>query len=443
MRRQLLTRVGALLLTAALVPARAQPTPETTPHQRTAVWSADVQVLAGVDLLGVRESSGFNPRNLVASLPSRQSVIELRPDFNLEMGRFTFNFGPRLLARPEVNVPHMPPAAEQEFDNFYVNRWRAGVKLTPSLTAAWGREVLQGGNSVFRSPSNPFLTDNGRLNPIRELPGRDFATLTWTPSRAYALTFISNTGQGHDAVRGEPFRVTNALKLDYVGERFNATVIASRKQGGRFRLGGSYTYSASDAVLIYGEATAAQGSDALYPAAQEPASAPQTLLAAKDNSGKVLFTTLSGASYTFRNGFVSTVEYLYSNEGYSGSEARSFSSLQRSALQVMRQGGPAGGSGAELLGRALSTGLRVERQNYLFFQGVLAEYRNRADFAVSYARNLDAGGGGSFAAYATVSVNSRTQFYAVGTWNNGPAASEFQRLNRFTLSTGIRLFFSR
>jgi hypothetical protein len=74
---------------------------------------------------------------------------------------------------------------------------------------------------------------------------------------------------------------------------------------------------------------------------------------------------------------------------------------------------------------------------------MIAEYRNRADLAVSYARNLDSGGGGMFSGYATLSINSRTQLFTVASYNHGPVTTEFSRLNRFTLSAGVRFFFSR
>jgi hypothetical protein len=327
-------------------------------------------------------------------------------------------------------------------ENFYVNRWRAKVRLTPSLSASYGREVLQWGNAVFRSPSNPFLVDNGRLNPIRELPGQEFAVVTYTPSKAYAVSFISNTRRGHGVTRDDPFRVTNAIKVDFVGESFNAAVIASRRQGSGVRIGGAWTYSASDAVLVYGDMTVARGSDALYPQ-QTSGAAGWELAPAKARSGGLFYTNLVGASYTFPSRLVTTVEYLQTNEGYNGAEARGLSSLQTSASSVFEQGGPASAAGAQLLGRALNTGLRVERQNYLFVQGLIAEYRNRADLALSYARNLDSGGGGQFSGYATLNVNSRTQLYGVASYNHGPATTDFMRLSRFTLSAGVRLFFSR
>ena len=428
---------------AAGAPAGAQPAPDTS-EQKPLTWSTDVQVLAGVDLQQATPNSGFNPGNRVAELADRQMLIEIRPDISVAYSRFSFDFGPRVLARPAVSIGNETAqgGTRRPFDNVYVNRWRAKVQFTPALSASYGREVLQWGNSVFRSPSNPFLVDNGRLNPIRELPGQEFAVVSYTPNKAYAVSFISNTRRGHGTPGSEPFRVTNAIKVDYVGESFNAVIIASKKQGSGLRLGGSYTYSASDAVLIYGEMTVAQGSDAYYP---QPSSdtAGWRLAPVKQRSGQAFFTNLAGASYTFKSRLVGTVEYLHTNEGYNNTEAGALSSLQRSASDLLGEGGPGAASGAQLLGQALNTGLRVERRNYLFMQALIAEYRNRADLAVSYARNLDAGGGGSFSAYATYSINSRTQFFAVASYNNGPANTEFSRLNRFTLSTGVRLFFSR
>lgn len=404
-------------------------------------WSLDAQVLGGLDMQQVRTDSVFNPQNRIARIPDGQTLLELRPDFRVAHGRFSLDVGPRVIAAAVKSGlgPAQDGSIRGSYD-FFVNRWRVKAQLTPALSASFGREVLQWGNGVFRSPSNPFLVDNGRLNPIRELPGRDFAVVTYLPSQSLAVSLISNTGPGHESSSGAPFDATHAVKVDYVGKSFNTTIIGSHQEGAGLRLGGSYTYTASDAVLVYGEMTAAQGTLAYYPelAADE---AGWRLVPRKESSGQVFFTNLIGVSYTFPSGLLTTVEYLHNNEGYRGEEARAFSSLGRSASELLHQGGPAAPLGAQLLGQALNTGLRVERRNYLFVQALLPEYRNRADLAVSYARNLDTGGGGTFSGYAAVSIKGRTQLYGVASYNHGPAGSEFVRLQRFTLSGGARLFF--
>ncbi len=428
--------------TAGKEPALADASPgaedEDEPGLRPR-FTHDVQLVSEFGHQGLR-SGTFNPQNGIAALPSTQALFELRPDFALDYGRVSLTISPRAVVGRVLERSH-GASGDDSIDDAFINRWRAKVQVAPQLSVAYGREVVQWGNSLFRSPSNPFFADNGRLHPIREIEGQEFVTATFTPSLSYAVSFLSNTGDGRrSSPDGEPFRRTDAVKVDFVGDAVNASVIASKRRGQSVRVGGSATYTASDAWLLYAEATAARGSLAWYP---EPAAGPigWQFARTRADSGRVHYTALLGASYTFRNGLAVTTEYLNNNEGYSDAQAGALASLGRSASEVLAGGGAGLAAAAGLLGRGLDVGLRLERRNYLFVQVLKTEYRNRADIAVSYAANLDGGGGGGASSYVTFNLTPRAQMFAIGTYSVGSADTEFTRLLRYTVSTGVRWFF--
>jgi hypothetical protein len=442
----------AFCTATASVPVSAQPSPASDTAQRSPgtpvdseagstrlKWTTDIQVVTEMDLVNVRNDSGFNPQNRIANLADAQVLTEFRPDLTLGYGRVSFAISPRVTVGRVVER-RTATGGGKGLKDAYVNTWRVKAQIANGLSASYGREVVQWGNGLFRSPSNPFFADNGRLNPVREIEGREFATVTYTPSLSYAVSFLSNTGSGRTpGSHGDSFDVINAIKFDYVGDAFNAVIIGSKQQGQNVRLGASYTYTASDALLLYGEMSATRGSAALYPE-PGPDAVGWRLTPRYQDSKRLFYSNLLGASYTFGNGLVLSTEYANNNEGYGGIDAGALTSLGRAASSVLQQGGPDSPLAGRLLGQGLDTGLRLERRQYVFVQLLKTEYRNRADIAVSYARNLD-GGGGMFSSYFTYNLTNRSQLFAVGSWNTGSADTEFARLYRQALSTGVRVTF--
>jgi hypothetical protein len=106
---------------------------------------------------------------------------------------------------------------------------------------------------------------------------------------------------------------------------------------------------------------------------------------------------------------------------------------------LFASGGAQAAPGAAALGAALNPGLLLLRQNYLFFQFLRTNYRNRADFMVRYTANLD-DGSGKFAAYATLNCTNHIQLFALGMVANGSSSSEAARLVRRQTMVGVRFF---
>jgi hypothetical protein len=405
---------------------------------RRPVFTSQIQVLAEFSQLGRRRDSPFNPQNQIAGLAGRQVLMEVRPDFAVRYGRVELALSPRAHVGRLFDAGRGTTGGEGA-DDASLHKWRVQAQVTPALSLSYGRQVVQWGNGVFRSVSNPFIADNGRLNPIREVEAAEFAIVRYTPSLRYAVSLLSNTAGGRSGGGSDRFRATHAVKFDYVGDALNATVAGSKQVGDGVRLGAAYTYTASQALLLYGEASGTLGSDAYFPA-PAPNGVGWDLVRRHAGSERFFFANLFGASFTFRNGVVLTAEYINNNEGYTGDDARAFTSLATHATAALRDGGPGAGEGGRLLGRTFETGLRFERRNYAFVQLLRTEYRNRADLAVSYAASLD-GGGGTASSYVTYNVTDRSQAYFVGAYNVGGAQTELARLQRYAFISGVRWFF--
>ena len=379
----------------------------------------------------------FNPGNTIAQIPLSELNLELRPDFQFSADRLTLSVKPR--ARAGRLYGGEFPAAEDRANDAYVNTWKLKADLTRTLSIGYGREVLQWGNGTFRSPSNPFFIDTGRLNPIAELFGKDFVSLVYTPSPTWSVSLIDNVGVGRREDSTAPFERTTALKLDYIGRETGASVIASQRRGHSPRLGGFLTYTASDALLLFGETTWARGSDGFY--AQEDSSPVGWSLTPSQRDARQLFYShLWGAAYTLERGPTLSVEYLRNNEGYDAEQAADYLSLGRRAGQVLAAAGPAAEQAGQLLGRGLDPNLRLLRRNYVFFQFLVTEYQNKMDLALRYAANLD-DRGKSISTSITASVSRRARLFFVGSHNIGAGDTEFARLSRYSLFSGVHVAF--
>ena len=399
-------------------------------------FSMDMQSVLAYTYEELIDDSLFNPGNAIAQRPSEQLGLELRPDLQLSGGRFS------LTARPRIRFGELfgadSPAEAAFATDAYVNTWKLKAALASTVSVSYGREVLQWGNGTFRSPSNPFFIDTGKLNPITELYGKDFLSLVYTPSPTLSFTLIDNTGAGRREPSAVPFERIVALKLDYVGDKDSAGLIASKQRSRSLRLGGYLTHTASDAMLLYAETTFARGSDGFYPQHDSSALGWTFEQSARD-SDHLFYSHLVGAAYSLEGGATLTLEYLHSNEGFDSQQARDFRSLGNEARAQLMVGGPDAAKAGALLGRGLDPNLRLLRQDYLFFQFFVAEYLDKADIALRYSRTIDDNSAG-LSTSIIYSAGQRTQFFFIGSYNRGGRDTQFARLHQYTLFAGLRYF---
>lgn len=429
--------VAVLILTllATSQPARADDRPEgeDTRPKVTFKWNAYALGLAQRRV--VTRHSVLNPDNALARLPSWGSEAYLRPDGFIEFGKARLSAKPRLALRwSRIDGLARDEAGEADL---LLNEARLQLGPFAGLHVMLGRENLQWGPSMSFSLSNPFFFDNGRSDPYAEVPGKDFAKLTYLPGQGtWGLTLIGNLGRGRDPA--PDFRRTWAIKADWTGRTAHASLLASRRDGSRARLGAHAQVTANDALLLYAEGEARQGSDALRPAHLDDA--PGWTMRAAGPADAVMVNVLLGLSYTFPDSSVLHVEYLALREGYDDVQRADFYAMGRELARVFTEQGPLSGTAARTLGQAAYPGLRLLGRNYVFGQYMRMGLWDQVDLIARWTHNLD---DGSFLAVpiAEWRATSRLRVFALGAWSPGSRSREFSQYQRLLVNLGLQVHF--
>lgn len=384
----------------------------------------------------VRLDSPFNPDNLLARLPERAWDAEYRGDARLRLGPCT---GSAKLRVQHTRVTEIEPDLGQpDPRDGFVNTATLRCRLGSMITASAGRDVIQWGNGTLRSPSNPFFIDTGKISPIRELYGKDLASVTATLDEHWSLSVIRQYGIGRrDTAR--PFRPVEAFKVDWVGQSTTAGLILSQVRGGPRRVGGYLTWTASDAWLLYGEAALGRGSEGWFPNRVGPGPLDWRMEQSQHRSRRRIASLLGGAAYTFESGWTLTGELIYSNEGYSDAQREDAVVAAQAAAQGLRAGIDTAGAIADLA-HGLDPNLRTLGRRYAFVQLLHPELGRRAEVALRATHNFD-DRSSSLSAVVNYNLTPSIQLFAFGTRNLGDERSEFGRLFGHSLQAGMRLFF--
>ncbi|MES2759884.1 MAG: hypothetical protein V4693_21135 [Pseudomonadota bacterium] len=349
--------------------------------------------------------SPLNPGN-VLGIPRDQLVLEIRPDFNLKLGQAEFDLKPRFRwAHTRVVAGDAAPLRARH-DEAFVNEGSVRYRLFDRLILSYGRENLQWGPSALLSPSNPFNANNGRSNPNVELPGLDYARAVFVASPAVTMSLIANTGKGRLGAT-ERFRKAVAAKLDFTGDDTFASLIGSRADGERGRIGAFGGWNVTDALSIRVEGSAGHRASASVAAADRYA------VERRDRQ------LLVGAAYTTLAGPTMSVEYFFNKDGCA----------DLAIAQCLQRRG------------ALLDPLRpLARRRYAMFQYVDTKIGGNLNLAVRAIRNLDDG-----SAQLVVSVEyelgQHWLLYAIPTYSRGSPDSEFGSLLRRSLFVGASYTF--
>ena len=374
------------------------------------------------------EDSDFNPANALARIPRHQGDAELRVDVSARAGDCS---GSARLRGRWQRAGH--DASHAIFLNQGGVRCRAG---DGAFELSAGREVLQWGSSFFLSPSNPFFIDTGRTNPIQELVGKDMLQALWFPDKTVTVALIRNLRHSARDPEAANFSPVSALRLDWVGEDASGGAIVSRTDDGVRRLGLYGTLPYSKALLLYVEANVGRGSAGWF--AEQDAATPTGWRIARTRleDDRLMHTVLAGAGYTFESGWTLSAEWLNGNEGY-GSEARAAVN-QAAAAAAHAFPRP---QAAQLLGAALSPRLPYLGANYLFLQLLRTEWKDKGDVALRWTRSFGAGEGALLSGSFTWYLDNHTQLFLVASRNRGGGRSDFGRLIRSSVQTGLRFTF--
>ncbi len=381
-----------------------------------------------------------NPDNDFMQIPRYLADLDLRPDASLRFRRLDLSIKPRMTLEWMAWKDGSRKGDTDWEDDWFINEWLARIRIIESLFISYGRENLQWGPSNLYSPSNPFFLDNGRSNPRLEVPGMDFARLVWLPGIEWTISLIANLDEGRQELLSGEFNKTYALKLDYSGQEGYAGLILSYREKDRGRLGAFGGWTATDALLLYGEGAISRGTSALYPVEDITHPFGASMQALYDESSSPKGIVLVGGSYTLEAGPTITAEYLYYGLGYSGDQARAYYCLREKASYAYNLLGPLWGLSRATLGQTVDPGLRFLRRNYVMLQYGHNDLLNVFNVIFRWARNLD-DGSGQFISIVDCSVGDHIQLFAIGGINSGRGDKEFSDILESHLMIGLEYTF--
>lgn len=414
---------------------------ESGPSQANAFkerFSGGLRVLTYGTLTDAADSSQ-NPDNTFLYLPDGQARLDVRPDLYMDLAPLDLSIKPRLRLLWQ-HWDGVGDGDDTDWDNEgYINEWLARLSLSEAFFVSYGRENLQWGPSYLLSPSNPFFTDNGRANPKQEVDGMDFARIVWLPGSSWTVSLIANTDPGRQPDDNDTFEPTYAVKVDYVGQISNGGVVLSDRKKDRARLGIYGGLTATDALLIYGEAGLSRGTPALYPVA-DGGYFGADLEPNLDQSDDVEILLLLGGAYTLELGPTLSLEYVYNSSGYDDDQAELFYQLRQTAADAFTMDGPLQGAAAGILAQTVDPGLRLLRRNYLMFQFSQNDIADALNLILRYTHNLD-DNGGQFIAIAEYFIGDHLSFFTVGTANAGPSDTEFGSMVAQQWLAGVQYAF--
>ena len=368
-------------------------------------------------------SSSQNPNNDFFQIPRYSTELQIRPDLRLTFNRLDLSAKPRMNLEWNAWEDGVKEGDTDWDDEWFVNEWLARIRVTEKLFVSYGRENLQWGPSYLFSPSNPFFRDNGRSNPIKEVPGMDFARLVWLPAMSWTISFIANMDEGRQETLYYEFKKTYALKLDYSGQESYASMILSHQESDRNILGAFGGWTATDALLIYGEVAISRGTNALYPKKADN-SFGASMEEVDDEYPSLKGTLLAGGSYTLEVGPTLTMEYVYNGPGYSDGEADLYYRLRQAAMDVYALSGQIGDLSRLTLSRTADPKLRFLRRNYIMVQYQQNDIKDILNLTFRWTRNID-DSSGQFIAIVEYYMGDNIQLFSIGGVNSGSSDTEF------------------
>lgn len=367
--------------------------------------SIDANLYAYAGHTALRNNSLLNPSNQIAKLTEDSATLEVRLNLKAEYERWRLTLRPILLAQAERN-----DANYRHANDAYLSQWQLRLRASESWSLAAGREVLNWGPAQFRSPSSPFYFDNGRSNPLRELPGVDALKLSWTPDLQHTLTLarITASGQSHNAW---------LLKAEQRGDDWALGGVVAQSSGQDTFLGAHAQFSPRDELMLYAEAASTTRADAL----QSPADSALPF-SVQPRSARHL-TALLGTAYTFESGRSLNLEWLHDSHGYSAAEQTAY--FARAATSPTLAG----------LALAYAPALLGRDYVHLVWQSNLMD--SDGYWRLMATHNLT-DRGSELSGYVERKLDHATSYYLLGMVPIGHADQEFASLLRYQLMAGIK-----
>jgi len=375
-----------------------------------------------------------NPNNQIAKLPTTQAQFAPRVDLTLTVDPCYLQLKPRGFFVWQGNTP----GASGTSSDAYLNEGRLSCQAGP-VNVEVGRSVLLWGSSIMLSPSNPFFAETGKTDPVRELLGRDIVRVSAQINPAWSVEAISNFHVDTRDTMKENFSPVTALKVNWTGESASASALVSHRDNGVDRIGAYGTWTASDALLFYGDASLGRGRNALFAVQQPQAPAGWTFVQNQTRDSSLRASALLGTSYTLTSGWTQTLELLYNGDGYSSGERRSYQKAIQSGNTALAAGNPAA---AGLLGQSLNPQQSLLGRRYAMVQLGRTDLFNKVDLTIRYMQAFDSPRGGNLALSVNYKLSPAAELFAYGQWNVGNSQSEFAQLYRFSLMSGLHYYWN-
>ncbi|MCC8394471.1 hypothetical protein LJ656_17890 [Paraburkholderia sp. MMS20-SJTR3] len=394
----------------------------------------NIQALGYGTATVLNRESLANPDNRIAQVPQLKGEVDPRVDLTLKAGPCYAQLKPRGFFVWQGSTPGENPRSSTDA---YLNEGRLSCRLR-GVTAEVGRGVLLWGSSILLSPSNPFFAETGKTNPVNEMLGRDFARLAAQLSPAWSVEAIGNFHVDTRDTTKAYFSPVTALKVNWTGDAASASALVSHRDDGVNRLGAYGTWTVSDALLLYGDASLGQGRSALFAVPQTGAPAGWTFAQNQTRDKSLRASALFGASYTVPSGWTGTLELLYNGDGYSSGERRAYQSAIQAANGALAMGNVAA---AGVLGQALNPQQSLLGRRYALLQVGRTDLFNKLDVTLRYSQAFDAPRGGNAALSLNYKVTPNAELFAFAQWNVGNSQSEFVQVARFSLMSGLHYYW--
>ncbi len=380
-----------------------------------------------------------NPDNDFLKLNDYSEILELRPDFKLSFRDFFFSIKPRAELSFEQFRTGTQKGEKNHDNEIFINEYLFQYQATDKWFLSFGREFLQWGPSFLFAPSNPFFSDNGKSRPNQEGDGKEFAKALWILDINWACSIIVNTGNGRSSDTG--FNKIYALKTDYSGDSAYASIIFSHQEGDNHieRIGLFSGFTATDAMILYGEASFKKGSDVLYQVADNsPLNYSMNSVEQDDHS--IYSSFLLGGTYTFESGSSMTFEYLYNQMGYNDKEASDYYKLRKNAHDAYNIQSPIAGLSRQTLGQTYDNGLMFLRQNYFMLQYIKDDVFDIFDITLRWTQCID-DKSAQLVSLVDFFAGDNTRLFAQGILNTGGHESAFGSILDYQAMIGIEYVF--
>lgn len=372
-------------------------------------------------------NSPINPGNSVLGVPQDPAFLDARMNVRVHQSGTELILQPRWLGQSKSTATDGGSVSEWSLRQAY-----ARLQATDRSTVTAGRQVLTWGPANFRSPSNPFYFDSGKLNPLREVAGIDLAQYLLAAA-PYSLTagYVVGSSQHPDSDAAD----TAFAKLDYLGADYLLSANLAKTHGRKPFVGVFGQFNANDALMLYGEYGHGQrpSSLTLDPAGQPPFRIEQPSQAAT--------SVLAGVSYTLLDGQAVALEYLHDGHGLSDPDQDAFFRILRSSAdRATTSADPtARARQGSLLGLAASRSPNLLGRNYLSVLWQSNPQEAGQYWRLSASTNLH-DGSGQASGYLEKSLTTRVSLFANVVRNFGPADSEFMSVVRSVVTLGLKVF---